>query len=212
MASDRLRAIWNLQMPEVREYAGLHEFDGQVQDLSPSGVAAMLAPVGLRVAPSPMLHDEAQLSASEAGARAAFALAEIHRWNPLVHLANLDLACYDREYAPAEERAAAKAAHLASWPDAIDGRHRVTRLGSCARRGRSAARDPWPGCDLGGAGVDDEVDEVVVDGVADSATIRRGRSALARLTGHLEDAAATGSPDASLGPEKLALLLGDPER
>jgi len=39
----------------------------------------------------------------------------------LVHLLNLDLACYDREYASADERAAARAAHLRAWPDAIDG-------------------------------------------------------------------------------------------
>ena len=113
MASDRLRAIWNIQMPDVREFAGLNEFDGKVQDLSPAGVAALLAPIG-RGDPEPDAHDEAQLSAVERGARTEFEVVEMHRWNPLVHLANLDLACYDREYAPAEVRAAAKAAHLAS--------------------------------------------------------------------------------------------------
>ena len=51
----------------------------------------------------------------------AFSVVEVHRWNPLVHLLNLDLACYDREYASADERAAARAAHLRAWPDAIDG-------------------------------------------------------------------------------------------
>ena len=101
MISDRLQAIWKLQMPEVRELAGLHRFDGQVQDLSPSGVAAMLAQLG-RGEPEANPHDEAQLSAVEAGMRTAFATAEIHRWNPLVHLSNLDVACYDREYASAE--------------------------------------------------------------------------------------------------------------
>ena len=80
----------------------------------------MLASVGQGV-PEPDKHDEAQLCAVEAGARASFELAEIHRWNPLVHMSNLDLACYDREYAPAAERAAARPADLGGWPDAIDG-------------------------------------------------------------------------------------------
>jgi len=29
--SDRLRAIWELYMPETRELAGLHEFDGRLR-------------------------------------------------------------------------------------------------------------------------------------------------------------------------------------
>ena len=104
--------------PRSAKYAGLHQFDGQVQDLSPSGVAAMLAALGIGPK-EPDEHDEAQLKAVEAGARASFELAEVHRWNPLVHLANLDLACYDREYAPAKNRAAAKARHIAAWPGVI---------------------------------------------------------------------------------------------
>ena len=62
----------------------------------------------------------AKLAAAESGARAELGIAEMHRWNPLVHIANLDVACYDRPYAPVEERSAAKAAHLAAWPDAVD--------------------------------------------------------------------------------------------
>ena len=184
-------------MPEARESAGLHEFDGQVQDLSPAGVAALLTPVG-RGAPEPDAHDEAQLSAVEAGARATFSVAELHRWNPLVHLANLDLACYDREYAPADERAAAKAAHLGGWPDAIDGA--IESLDSVSAPVAVALLPATRGL---GAGL-----EAVA---ADSATLERGRACLERLVAHLELAAATGSPDTSLGPQKLALLVGDPE-
>ena len=73
-------------MPETRELAGLHEFDGQVQDLSPTGVEALLAPLG-RGVPEPNAHDEAHLSAAEAGALASFSLAEIHRWNPPIKIA-----------------------------------------------------------------------------------------------------------------------------
>ncbi len=211
MVSDRLRAIWDLQMPEVREFAGLHEYDGLVQDLSPAGVAALLAAIG-RGAAEPDPHDEAHLSATEAGVRATFAVAEIHRWNPLVHLANLDLACYDREYAPADERAAAKAAHLASWPDAIDGA--IESLDSIpapvAVASLPAIRGLGAGLGAGDDVVDDVLDELVED-VAGRATIERGKAALDRLIADLAGAAATGPSDASLGPKKLALLLGDPE-
>jgi len=184
-------------MPEVREYAGLHQFDGQVQDLSPSGVTALLAPIG-RGAPEPDAHDEAHLSAAEAGSRASFEFAEIHRWNPLVHLANLDLACYDREYAPADVRADAKATHLAAWPDAVDGAIKSLELVPApvavgllpAARGLASS---------------------LKVSTADAATLERAGEALARFLAHLEQAAATGSPDASLGSQKLAQLLGDPE-
>ena len=39
---------------------------------------------------------------------------ELHRANPLYHVAALDVSCYDREYAPAEERAEARRRHLAA--------------------------------------------------------------------------------------------------
>ena len=48
-------------------------------------------------------------------------------------------------------------------------------------------------------------------GSADEETLAGARAALDRLVSHLENAAATGSPDASLGSEKLRQLLGDPE-
>ena len=197
MVSDRLQTIWKIHMPEVREYAGLHEFDGQVQDLSPSGVATLLDPVGLGD-PEPDAHDEAQLSAVEAGVRASFALSEIHRWNPLVHLANLDLACYDREYAPSEERAVAKAAHLAGWPKAIDGA--IESLDSVPV---PVANGLLPA--VRGLNASLEV------GVADPVTLDQARTSLARLIAHLELSASSGSPDASLGPHKLSQLLGEPE-
>ena len=43
-----------------------------------------------------------------------------HRRNPFVHLANLDVSCYEREYAPADERADARRRHLRAWPDAVE--------------------------------------------------------------------------------------------
>jgi hypothetical protein len=197
MVSGRLRAIWELYMPETRELAGLHEFDGQVQDLSPAGVETLLASLG-RGEREPNAHDESHLSAAEAGARTAFSLAEIHRWNPLVHLANLDLACYDREYASADARAAAKAAHLCRWPEAIDGA--IESLDSVPAPVAAALLPAV-------RGLGEDLEAVT----ADSATLESGRTCLGRLIAHLEDAEANGSPDASLGPQKLARLLGDPE-
>src|SRR6266702_4038596 len=54
---------------------------------------------------------------SLAGVRAGL---ELHRRNPILHLGELDLACYDRDYAPQEERDAARAEHLAAWPQLAD--------------------------------------------------------------------------------------------
>src|SRR5579884_1160618 len=96
----RVRAVHDLDVAGARESVGLHEYDGVVQDLSPEGVTRALARVG-HGPREPDAHDEAHLSAFEKGLRTAFGAAAIHRWNPLVHIGNLDLACYDREYAPA---------------------------------------------------------------------------------------------------------------
>src|SRR5438477_3781378 len=52
--------------------------------------------------------------------RTAYGTLEFHRRSPLPHLANLDLSCYDREYAPLEDRQAARRRHLAAWPDGVD--------------------------------------------------------------------------------------------
>lgn len=197
MVSDRLRAIWKLHMPETRESAGLHEFDGQVQDLSPAGVKALLALLG-RGAPEPNAHDEAHLAAAEAGAYASFSVAEIHRWNPFVHLENLDLACYDREYASTDERAKAKAAHLSRWPDAIHGA--LESLDSVPAPVAAALLPAMRGLGEGIGAV-----------TADATVLDRGRTCLERLIAHLEDAATNGPRDASLGSAKLARLLGDPE-
>ena len=184
-------------MPSVREYAGLHQYDGRVQDLSPQGVATMLAAIG-HGATEPDAHDETQLRAVEAGARAEFEKVEAHRWNPLCHLENLDLACYDREYAPAEERAAAKRAHFAAWPDTVDG-----AIESLDEMPAPVAVALLPAV----RGLTDAVDGVDTD----QESLDRGRAAADRLIAHLEQVAQIGSPDASLGSTKLASLLGDSE-
>src|SRR5258708_1341891 len=119
--SPRVRAVCDLDVSEARELAGRHEYDGKTQDLWPAGVRAGLA--GLEEAragsgPLPDPHDEAHLSAAEELKRVTFARLELHRRNPLFHLGELDLSCYDRDYAPQQERDAAPAAPLPARPQA----------------------------------------------------------------------------------------------
>src|ERR1700761_8719089 len=96
----RLRALCDLRIAEAREGGGRHEYDGRVQDLSPSGVAAGLAALGGDPIADPF--DEALVSAKEAEARVFWGELRMHRRNPMPHIANLDVGGYDREYAPAD--------------------------------------------------------------------------------------------------------------
>ena len=119
----RLRAVCDLDVAEVRESSGRHEYDGMIQDLSPGGVTAGLAQLDQARASGEPLddpHDEAHLAAFERFVGVAFGELSLHRRNPLFHLSELDLASYDRDYAPAEERAQARREHLAAWPQAVD--------------------------------------------------------------------------------------------
>ncbi len=200
MTSRRLQAVWEACIPEVREYAGRHEYDGRVQDLSPSGVAALLARLG-EGAPLPDLHDEAHLSAIEAGYRVYFGVTEEHRWNPLPHLGNLDLACYDREYAPAGERRAAKLSHLQQWPDAVAGS--ISSLDSVTAPVAKALLPAARGL------------ATVATQAADEEMTSQQRSALAsalpaqaRLVDHLERAVEAATPFEPVGSRNLALMLG----
>jgi hypothetical protein len=120
--SPRLRAVCDLDVAESREY-GRHEYDGKPQDLSPDGVRAGLARLaaardgGERLADP---HDEAHLTAAEDLRLVTLAELEMHRRNPFLHLVELELASYDRDYAPVAERAAAWSEHLAAWPRVVD--------------------------------------------------------------------------------------------
>src|SRR6516162_10700087 len=121
--SPRLRAVCDLDVAVMREYSGRHEYDGKPQDLSPDGVWAGLARLaeardrGERLADP---HDEAHLAAAENLRLLTFAELELHRRNPILHLVELELASYERDYAPAAERSAAWAEHLAAWPRLVD--------------------------------------------------------------------------------------------
>ncbi|WP_043623779.1 DUF885 family protein [Nonomuraea candida] len=185
----RLRAITDLIVAEAREGGGRHEYDGRIQDLSPGGVRSGLARLGQDPAPEDA-HDARHLQVFEESLRTQLGELELHRKNPLIHLSNLDLACYDRDYAPEEERAAAKAAHLALWPEAVE-----QSLASLDQVPAPVAKSL-----LGAV-------KGLSAGVTDEAALR----AHGRLVAHIEHAAAEGDPDASLGGAALARLMGTAE-
>jgi hypothetical protein len=211
MPSSRVLRLWEANLPEAREYAGRHEFDGRLQDLSPGGVAALLARIG-EGPRDPDRHDEAHLSAMEAGVRANLQVIEQHRWNPLVHLANLDLACYDREYAPAHDRRRARLEHLAGWPEAIGGAiESLDRVPAPVSKSLlPSVRGLAAGLDLLAPRGEHEGDKA---GAApdDQQIIEAASAAHTRLVAHLEVAADSGPADVSLGAPALTHLLGAPE-
>ncbi|RSN00336.1 DUF885 domain-containing protein [Nonomuraea sp. WAC 01424] len=185
----RLRAITDLMVSEAREGGGRHEYDGQIQDLSPEGVRAGLARLGEGDAPDDP-HDAEHLQIFEAAMRTQLGELELHRKNPLIHLSNLDLACYDRDYGPEAERAAAKADHLALWPQAVDA--------------AIAALDQVPApvaTSLLGA----------VRGLSAGITDEAAIEAHGRLVAHVAHAAAEGDPDAALGGAALVKLMSTAE-
>jgi Bacterial protein of unknown function (DUF885) len=196
----RVRAVCDLNVAEAREEGGRHEYDGLPQDLSPDGVAAGLARLAAAARDRPALsdpHDEAHLRAFENLQRVVYADLQLHRRNPMYHLGELDLACYDKDYAPEADRHAARAAHLAAWPGVIDAA--VTTL--------DAVTAPVAASLLGGirglaAGIPADADPPARD---------RALSAHQRLVAHVERAAADGPPDAALGADALAALLSAAE-
>ncbi|MEO8106259.1 MAG: DUF885 family protein, partial [Actinomycetes bacterium] len=189
----RLRSLLDLAIPEAREGTGRHEYDGQIQDLSPAGVARGLAQLGGSALADP--HDEAHLTAFENAARGRLGALQWHRRNPLVHLENLDLSGYDRAYAPEEERRAARSKHLAAWPDAVDMACEALDL------------VPAPVATALLPAVQGLVRGMPEDDVAAPAA----KAAHERLVAHVADAAENGSPDAALGAAALAQLMRSDE-
>lgn len=181
-------------MAEAREGTGRHEYDGQIQDLSPSGVDAALDRLG--GAPLDDPHDEAHLATFENSAHVSFGVLKVHRSNPLIHLENLDLACYDRNYAPKVERDAARTQHLGRWPDAVD-----MAIESLDRVPAPVAQALLPAV----AGL--------ADGLAaddDDRTVA-ARQAHHRFVDHVRALAAHGPPETALGRPALEQLLSASE-
>jgi hypothetical protein len=199
--SPRLRAVCDLDVAEMREYSGRHEYDGKPQDLSPGGVRAGLARLAAAQAdgePEADPHDEAQLAAAEDLRQVTFARLELHRRNPLIHLGELDLACYDKEYAPAQERAAARTEHLAAWPRLADGA--VESLDMMSAPVAQALIGAVRGLAAG-----------LSDLATDEAVLEAALAGHARLVAHVERAAADGDPDAALGSAGLTALMSSAE-
>jgi hypothetical protein len=68
MPDRRLKAVWDVRVPVIRELAGVHEHDGVVMDLSPGGRKAALGRLG-PASPGERLadrHDERHLTAAAA--------------------------------------------------------------------------------------------------------------------------------------------------
>jgi Bacterial protein of unknown function (DUF885) len=208
----RLRAVRELMIGSMREDVGMHEYDGVVQDFSAGGVAAGLAALHRPTPPSrlqrlglggparPVPHDEAHLRAFETGLHWYFGDYQAHRRDPQLHLSNLDLACYDREYAPLPQRAAAKAAHLAQWPAAIDVAVSVL----------DAVPAPVASALLGSArGLAQPLLEPGPEGpVAAPDVVQAALAAHGRLVGHLERLAQEGDPDCAVGAHHLERFMG----
>jgi Bacterial protein of unknown function (DUF885) len=186
----RLHALWDLHLPALREEVGRHEYDGRIQDLSPEGVSTALGRLGGPAVEDP--HDEAHLAAFEDAARVRFGELAMHRRNPLVHLENLDLACYDRPYAPEADRERARRAHLALWPEAVD----------MACRSLDAVPAPVATALLPAV-------TGLADGLpSDDAGTPAARDAHARLVDHLQRLARDGSPETAIGAPALSRLMG----
>ncbi len=196
----RLRAVCDLSVARMREHSGRHEYDGKLQDLSRAGVRAGLAKLAEAAASGQPLddaHDEAHLVAFERFTQVSLGDLELHRSNPYLHIANLDLAGYDREYAPADQRDRAKAAHLAAWPGTIDGS--IDALDQLAA--------PVAGALVGAArGL-----EAGLPADAGPELTAAARAAHARLVDHLVQASTRGSQDAALGSAGLTAMLSSAE-
>jgi hypothetical protein len=195
----RLRAICDLSMSTVREYAGRHEYDGRIEDLSPEGVRAGLARLG-DGPPEGDPHDEAHLAAFERLVRLELGELELHRSNPLYHIGALDISCYDRDYAPAAERAEARRRHLAAWPDAVD-----AAVAALDRVAAPVAEALLPAAHGLTADLEPEGPS------PGDPVVERALAAHKRLVAHLEAAAADGHRDTALGRGPLERLLGTGE-
>jgi hypothetical protein len=213
--SPRVRAACDLDVAEAREGGGRHEYDGKPQDLSPAGVRTGLARMAQARAAGPRAadpHDEAQLAAAEEHKRVVYAELELHRSNPLLHLSELDLACYDRDYAPAAERDAARAEHLAAWPRVADAA--VESLDQVSAPVAQALLEAVRGLSAGLTGPGLTGPGLTGPGLAGPGLAGPGEAALAahaRLVAHIEQSAATGHPDPALGGPGLTALMSSAE-
>jgi Bacterial protein of unknown function (DUF885) len=187
----RVRAVAEARLAFSREYSGLHEFDGQIQDLSPEGVRKSLALLGGPPLCDPL--DDATVAGAEASLRTRLGQLEMHRHDPFLHVEALDLTSYEREYAPLAERMEARSRHLALWPDAVDAA--ISSLDSVPAAVAAAFLGPVRG-----------MASAITP--ADGDTGERATQALQRLVTHLEHFAQQPAATEGLGADRLITLLG----
>jgi hypothetical protein len=187
----RVRAVAEARLAFSREYSGLHEFDGQIQDLSPEGVRKSLDALGGPALSDPL--DDATVAGAEAALRTRLGELELHRRDPFLHIEALDLTSYERDYAPVVDRMAARRRHLAQWPDAIDAA--IASLDSVPAKVAAAFLGPVRGLRAAIQPADGDVGT-------------RASAALDRLIQHLAHYAALPETDEGLGAERLIALLG----
>ena len=218
----RLKAVCDLDVAVAREYVGLHDdYDGVIPDLSPDGVRARVARLGrpgAELPGEPDPHDEAHLRTVEAALRYELGELELHRRNPLWHIAELDLSSYDRDYAPAEQRAEARRRHLAAWPEAI-----AQAIASLDRVPAPVAAALLPAARGLAAGLDERRHDHGRGGEPggghalqrqqpdDEKTLEAALAAHRRQVAHLEAAAEHADPDPALGRATLERLLSTRE-
>jgi hypothetical protein len=204
-----------MDVADMRELSGRHEYDGQIQDLSPDGVRAALKALGAgrdgragpgrgagrlgggtstdAARPADARQDESQLAATEASLRTRFGTIQQHRWDPILHLEAMDLSCYDRNYAPQEQRAQARRQQVAAWPRAAD-----SAIASLDQVSTVAAGALLPAVRGLAAGIGPDI----------TGPLRaRALAAHARLVAHLERAAAASEAPVALGGARFAALM-----
>ncbi|MEV6400968.1 DUF885 family protein [Streptomyces sp. NPDC051907] len=209
----RLRAVLDASVPAARHDAGRHEYDGRPQDLSEAGVRSALRGLGAacpgatRPAPSAdpdhTVHpldplDEATLDAFEQALQLRFGELAMHRRDPYLHIDNLDLSGYEHDYAPSDERARARRAHLDAWPDLV-----AVAVATLDQVPAEQARAALPAVEglrhqLGHAGQAADRD-------------RRAADALSRLEEHLRETGGADRGSPVLGTDGLARMLAATE-
>jgi Bacterial protein of unknown function (DUF885) len=229
-----------MDVADMRELSGRHEYDGVIQDLSPDGVRGALARLAAG-APAPRHErdpgqaqsgqpqsgqpqsgqpqsgqpqsgqpqvdreqferervdreqvDREQVVAAEASLRIRFGALQQHRWDPILHLEAMDLSCYDRGYAPEDQRAQARQRHAAAWPGAAD-----AAIASLDQVSALAAGALLPAVRGLVAGIGPDVTGPVRD---------RALAAHGRLVAHLERAASGSEAPFALGGTGLGALM-----
>ena len=133
------------------------------------------------------------MAGAEASLRTRLGDLQLHRRDPFLHIEALDLTSYERDYAPAADRMAARRRHLAQWPAAIG--NAISSLDLVPPRVAAAFLGSVRG-----------LRSAILPADGDDGS--RAAAALDRLTGHLARRAEQPAADEGLGAQRLTALLG----